>query len=115
MARIYLDRSKSRSTCTIQQVIVDEVEITNGQGQSGKSLSRQIVCETGRVLGSGRLYAHAAVNAASNLTASECRALAEALQVAADVLEGKQEAEEITRQREQYEEQVRQLKSTIHA
>jgi len=108
MPAIYLDRSAGTSFSTVQRVTVDEVDLTNWQGTPVKSLPRQVVCETGRVLGSDRRYAHAKLTGhVADMTAAECRALAASLLVAADVLEGQQEAAEITRERERYEAERR--------
>lgn len=102
MPKIYFDRFAGTSISTVQRVTVDEVDLTNWQGLPVKSLPRQVVCETGRVLGEQRTYAHAKVDGSTHtMTAAECRALAASLLVAADVLEGKQEAPEITRERDE--------------
>jgi hypothetical protein len=115
MARIYWDRHAGTSTSEIQRVVVDEVNLTNWQGMSTKSLPRQVVCERGRVLGSQSNYAHARIDGGvANLTAAECRALAESLSVAADVLEGKQEAESLAQMRREQKEQ-RERSTAEHA
>lgn len=102
MPKIYFDRHAGTSISTVQRVTVDEVDLTNWQGLPIKSLPRQVVCESGRVLGEHRCYAHAKVDGSTHhMTAAECRALAASLLVAAEVLEGKQEAAEITRERDE--------------
>jgi hypothetical protein len=91
MASIFWDRCASGSTRTVQAVNVDE---------SGRN---RIICETGRVLGSQDRFAHATLDVRGrHLTSAECLALAEALAVAADVLDGKRESPAITQDRERF-------------
>lgn len=103
MPSIFVDRTGCTSFRTVQRVTVDQVD-------QMATTPKSVVCLTGRIPGSRVTFAYAKVEGTScDLTAAECRELAASLLVAADVLEGKQEAEEITRRRVQYEEQCRQL------
>lgn len=113
---INLDRYAGTSISTVQRVTVDEVDLINWQGLPVKSLPRQVVCERGRNLGTDRGYAQAKIEGSiANLEAAECRALAASLLIAADVLEGKQEAAELTQERERYKEAVKRHEMTLKA
>lgn len=90
MPKVYHDRF-ARTSAVIYRITADEVELAAPHGSSPvKSLPRHLVCKMGRVFGEQRTYAYADMEGPTKgLTSAECRALADALLAAADILEGK--------------------------
>lgn len=89
MPKIYHDRSASKTAHTVNRITVDVVKTglyVNGP-KDRDSLPREVVLSSGRILGTQNCYAYAElVGCVNHLTADECRALAEALLLAADTL-----------------------------